>query len=108
MMRLLLEKGTDLESKYKGGRISLPWAAANGHDGVLKLLLEKGTELEPKNNNCQTPLSLAAASGHGVVVKLLVEKDAENSPCLAREMKASPRPQSASRTEIRDLARDNL
>jgi ankyrin repeat protein len=98
MMRLLLEKGAELESKDKDGRTSLPWAAANGHEVVVKLLLEKGTELESKNNNRQAPLSLAPASEHEVVVKLLLEKDAENSPCLAREMSTSPQPHSGSGT----------
>ena len=51
-MKLLLEKGAELESKdNRYGRTPLSWAAANGHEAVVKLLLEKGAELESKDND---------------------------------------------------------
>ena len=37
-MKLLLEKGAELESKDDDGRTPLWWAAWNGHDAVVKLL----------------------------------------------------------------------
>ena len=49
-MKLLLEKGAELESKDEYGRTPLSWAAENGHEAVVKLLLEKGAELESKDN----------------------------------------------------------
>ena len=49
-MKLLLEKGAELESKDKDGRTPLSRAAENGHEAVVKLLLEKGAELESKDN----------------------------------------------------------
>ena len=77
-VKLLLEKGVDLESKDTGsGRTPLSWAAENGHEAVVKLLLEKGVDLESKDGGGQTPLSLAAEKGHEVVVKLLLEKGAD-------------------------------
>ena len=49
-MKLLLEKGAELESKdTEYGRTPLSWAAGNGHEAVVKLLLEKGAELESKD-----------------------------------------------------------
>ncbi len=40
VVRLLLEKGAELESKdKKNGRTPLLWAARNGHEAVVKLLL---------------------------------------------------------------------
>ena len=49
-MKLLLEKGAELESKDDFyGRTPLSWAAGNGHEAVVKLLLEKGAELESKD-----------------------------------------------------------
>ena len=79
MVKLLLEKGAELETKDKNyGQTPLSWAASNGHEVVVKLLLEEGAKLETKdNNNGRTPLSYAASNGHEAVVKLLLEKGAE-------------------------------
>src|ERR1700733_2498454 len=41
---LLLEKGTELESKDSEGQTQLLWAAAKKHEAVVQLLLEKGAE----------------------------------------------------------------
>jgi ankyrin repeat protein len=50
VVKLLLEKGAELESKdNEHGRTPLSWAAENGHEAVVKLLLEKGAELESKD-----------------------------------------------------------
>jgi ankyrin repeat protein len=78
MVKLLLEKGAELESKDKSGRTPLSRAAADGREAVVKLLLEKGAELESKDlGDGRTPLSWAAANGHEAMVKLLLEKGAE-------------------------------
>ena len=42
-MKLLLEKGADVESKDRAGHTPLSRAARNGHEAVVKLLLEKIT-----------------------------------------------------------------
>jgi len=57
VVKLLLEKGAELESKDKYGRTPLSYAAWNGHEAVVKLLLEKGAELGSTDEHCQTPLS---------------------------------------------------
>jgi hypothetical protein len=69
-------EGTKLESKSKHGQTSLSWAARKGYKAVVKLL-EKGADLESKDNYGQTPLSYAAERGDEAVVKLLLEKGAE-------------------------------
>ena len=38
VVKLLLEKGAELESKDTNGRTPLAWAAANRHEAVVKLL----------------------------------------------------------------------
>jgi ankyrin repeat domain-containing protein 50 len=38
VVKLLLEKGAELEAKDGEGRTQLSWAAVNGHEGVVKLL----------------------------------------------------------------------
>ena len=77
-MKLLLEKGADVESKIYDGQTPLSWAAEKGHEAVVKLLLEKGADVESKDrHDGQTPLSWAAEKGHEAVVKLLLEKGAD-------------------------------
>jgi ankyrin repeat protein len=44
VVKLLLEKGADMERKSSNGRTPLWWAAEGGHEAVMKLLLEKGAE----------------------------------------------------------------
>jgi ankyrin repeat protein len=80
VVKLLLKKGVELESKDCEGWMPLWGAAARGDEAVVKLLLEKGAELESKDHSGQTPLGWAAANGHEVVVKLLLEKGAEREP----------------------------
>jgi ankyrin repeat protein len=38
MVKLLLEKGADLESKDCSGRTPRSWAAEKGHEAIVKLL----------------------------------------------------------------------
>jgi ankyrin repeat protein len=57
VVKLLLEKGAELESKDKYGRTPLSYVAWNGHEAVVKLLLEKGAELGSTDEHGQTPLS---------------------------------------------------
>ena len=53
-------------------QIALLWAAAGGHEAVVKLLLGTGkAEVNSKDKDNQTPLLRAAAGGHEAVVKLL-------------------------------------
>jgi ankyrin repeat protein len=61
-VKLLLEKGADVESKGRGdGRTPLSWAAENGHEAVIKLLVEKKADMESKDTvYFWTPLSWAA------------------------------------------------
>jgi ankyrin repeat protein len=78
-VKLLLEKGAELEAKESEySRTPLSWAAENGHEAVAKLLLEKGAELEAKDKYSQTPLLYAVANGHEAAVNLLLENGAQN------------------------------
>jgi hypothetical protein len=62
VVKLLLEKGAELETEDNIGQTPLSWAATEGREAVVKLLLEKGAELETKDKEySQTPLSWAAA-----------------------------------------------
>ena len=51
VVKLLLEKGAELESKDdKCGCTPLLFAASSGYEAVVKLLLEKDAELESKDD----------------------------------------------------------
>jgi ankyrin repeat protein len=78
IVKLLLEKGAEIESKDdEYGRTPLSWAAKNGHKEIVKLLLDKGADMEAKDKDGRTPLSLAADMECEAVVKLLLEKGAD-------------------------------
>ncbi|RYP07583.1 hypothetical protein DL764_002410 [Monosporascus ibericus] len=77
VVKLLLEKGADLEATRSYGWTLLTYAAKNGQEAVVKLLLKKGANLEAKTGYGETPLIYAAKDGHEAVVKLLLEKGAD-------------------------------
>ena len=56
-MKLLLEKGAELEPKDIIGQTPLSSAVEGGHEAVVKLLVEKGAELESRDIIGRTPLS---------------------------------------------------
>jgi ankyrin repeat protein len=62
-MRLLLEKGPDVEAKGDFGRTALHEAALRGHEAVVRLVLEKGADIKAKENDGSTPLNMAARDG---------------------------------------------
>jgi hypothetical protein len=66
VVRLLLEKGADLEAKdKKHGKTPLSLASEYGHEAVVRLLLKKGADLEAKDKKySETPLSWASRSGY--------------------------------------------
>jgi ankyrin repeat protein len=74
VVKLLLERGAELEAEDNKGRMSLSWAAENGHESVVKLLLEKDAVLQDKTGYSRTPLLWAVEKGHEVAVKLLLEE----------------------------------
>jgi ankyrin repeat protein len=77
VVKLLLEKGADPESRSGDGETPLLWAAEYGREAVVKLLLKKGADPESESIDGQTPLWRAAENQHEAVVKLLLEKGAD-------------------------------
>ncbi|PCG94078.1 Hypothetical protein PENO1_080360 [Penicillium occitanis (nom. inval.)] len=76
-VRVLLEKGADIESKDLGGRTPLQWAAKGNHEAVTELLLEMGAIIDSRDLFGQTPLIQVAKGGHQTVARLLLAKDAD-------------------------------
>jgi ankyrin repeat protein len=83
-MVALLKNGHDPNSKDSGGRTPLSWAAANGHEAVVKLLLAKdGVDPDSKDGYGRTPLSWAEENQHEAIMRLLQEaKDRSEKTAL--------------------------
>ncbi|KAF3916608.1 Alpha-latrocrustotoxin [Dactylellina cionopaga] len=79
MVRLLVEKGANLEAKDNNGMTPLLLAAKKGHEGAVKVLVEKGADLEAEGRVYikMTPLLLAVANNHQSMVRLLVDMGAD-------------------------------
>ncbi len=63
-VRLLIEKGADVNASNSSGYTALDWAALNGHAKIVRLLLEKGAD-------AGRALQLAEKRGHTAVVNIL-------------------------------------
>lgn len=77
VVRLLLERGANIESKDTEGRTAISVAAENGQLAVVNLLLQQGANCELEANSGHTPVSFAICRGHEDVVRLLLGTDIE-------------------------------
>ena len=67
-MKLLLDRGAEIEAKDNYSSTALHLAATGGHAEVVKLLLDRGAAIEAKDRDGRTALSMA---GRAEVVELL-------------------------------------
>jgi hypothetical protein len=80
VVKILLNKGADLEPKDKYNRTPLSWAARNGYEAVVKLLLQEKAEVNAAaaaGYSGRTALQAAAEGGHLAVVERLLQEKAE-------------------------------
>ncbi|XP_071954118.1 ankyrin repeat domain-containing protein 17-like [Antedon mediterranea] len=77
VIKLLLEKGSNLEHRDKKGFTPLILGATAGHTRSVELLLHHGAEIEAQSERTKdTPLSLACSGGRYEVVDLLLSRGA--------------------------------
>ncbi|HEY1997311.1 ankyrin repeat domain-containing protein [Paraburkholderia sp.] len=74
MVQLLIGKDAEVNKK---GWAPLHYAAANGHDDIVKLLLDHSAYVDAGSPNGTTPLMMAARGGHVSTVKLLLDNGAD-------------------------------
>src|SRR6516164_10346526 len=73
-VKMLLEKGADVNAKTSYGVTALSFAADRGSLEVVKILLEHGADVNATDTFYhETILARAASQGHAEIVKLLLE-----------------------------------
>lgn len=72
VLKVLLEKGADIETKYYGGWTTLHVAIGQRCDEVVKTLLENGAKIEATHGG-HTALYIAAERGHENMLRALLE-----------------------------------
>ncbi|MCA1555998.1 MAG: ankyrin repeat domain-containing protein [Acidobacteria bacterium] len=77
-VRALLDKGVDVNTKFRYDATALSYASDRGHLEVVKLLLERKADVNVKDTFYgATPLIWAAQKGHAEIVRALLERGAE-------------------------------
>src|SRR5262249_34074755 len=76
-MRLLLEKGAEVNAKDGAGETALMFACTSGNADAVRLLIERGADVKVKSKRNETALGFAGTSGVQASVALLLAKGAE-------------------------------
>ena len=71
VVKLLLERGAQVDLQDNNGQSPLMWASNMGQTEVVKLLLERGAQVDLRDNNGDSAPMLAFQSGHIETVKFL-------------------------------------
>jgi ankyrin repeat protein len=77
VVRVLLERGADINKAHNHGETPLYVASRNGHLNVVRVLLAGGADINKADNRGVTPLAIASSSGRVNVVKLLLREGAD-------------------------------
>ncbi|HEX8492252.1 MAG TPA: ankyrin repeat domain-containing protein [Pyrinomonadaceae bacterium] len=78
VVKALLDKGADVNAKFRYGATALSYAADKGHFEVVKILLERGADVNVRDTFYNaTPLQWATEKSHTAIVKALLDKGAE-------------------------------
>ena len=76
-MQVLLDKGTDVNTRGKHGEAALTYAAGEGHEAAVQFLLNKGADVDAKAADGFTALMAASREGKPKMVRTLIAKGAD-------------------------------
>ncbi len=83
-VKQFLEKGVDVDTRFKDGSTPLIFALSYGHRAVAELLIEKGADVNSRTKHRATPLHIAVQTGLDSCVQLLIESGARKNPRSCR------------------------
>ena len=79
-VKAVLDRGADVNAKFRYGATALFKAAERGHTEVVKLLIERGADVTVKDTFYgATAISWALQKGHTGVVRAILAKSAEDA-----------------------------
>ena len=76
-VKQLLDRGVNVNARYRDGETALMFAALKGHVNVVKLLIERGANVNIQDIRGNTALSYAKEKGHTHVSELLLKHNAK-------------------------------
>lgn len=74
LVKALIAKGAEVNKK---GWAPLHYAAANGHDDIVRLLIDNSAYIDAASPNGTTPLMMAARGNHVTTMKVLLDGGAD-------------------------------
>jgi len=90
IVRLLLDRGANINSRDKHKSTPFIAAAEHGHISIVRELLDRGANINARDSSGFTALMRAARGGHVEVVKLLLERGANNTGLANIKITYSP------------------
>ncbi len=89
IVKLLIEKGSDVNFRNRRKQTPLHLAIFNGHSDVIEYLISKGADIDAPENEGSNPASWAAYTGQIKILEILMKlganihgKDHANNTCL--------------------------
>ncbi len=74
IVKMLIERGADINGKNAGGVTPLMLATMRGDKELVSLLIDKGADVNAKSSSNWTALFIAASHGYTEIAKMLLDK----------------------------------
>src|SRR2546423_15593265 len=73
IVRMLLQKGADVNAQGKSCRSALHAASRYGHEEVVRLLLDNGADVYARDKDGESASRIASENGHRKIAEMLRE-----------------------------------